>query len=82
MYTRKEMAYNAKDSTSIVMIVSYNPPTLFEGPMAFRMALACRTSRMMIISIKITLRASEIAKYEVSRAITELLSTNGARRSS
>ena len=55
-------AYRAHDSTSMVMIALHNPP-IPAIPMALRMVLACKMSRITIMRVRRTLSDSEIEKY-------------------
>jgi len=49
----------------MVAIARYNPPAGVEGPMALRMALLCRATRVMIIAMSVRLSARQIEMYEV-----------------
>lgn len=52
---------------SIVTMALYNPLAPVGVPKAFRNFLPCRMSRIAIMSVRITLSAMEIEKYEMSR---------------
>lgn len=52
----------------MVTMVSYNPLALAVVPIAFRTFLLCRTSRIMIISVRSALSATEIEKHEMLKA--------------
>jgi len=56
-------AKRAHDSMSMVEIVLYNPPIPARDPVAVRIFLACRTSRMTIIEVRRTLSETEIERY-------------------
>ena len=65
MRTRTNNEFKAKrahDSMNMVTIALHNPP-LPLPPMALRMLLACRRSRMTIITVRMTLSEREIDKY-------------------
>ena len=47
----------------MVMMAVYKPLIADEAPMAFRMFLLCRASRMMIMSVRRTLSEKQIAMY-------------------
>jgi len=64
--TNTELTVNsAEDSTSMVATDLYNPSILGEDPMPARTFLLYRTSRMTIMEVRITLRASESEIYTV-----------------
>ena len=56
-------AYSAEDSTSIVIMTLYNSPIPPGLPMAARMFLQCRRSRMTIMRVRRTLSETEVEKY-------------------
>ena len=55
-------AQRAQDSTSMVTTALHNPP-IPAIPMAARVLLACRMSRMIIMRVRRTLSEREIEKY-------------------
>ena len=55
-------AESAQDSMSMVTMAAHNPP-IPAIPMAVRVFLACRMSRMTIMKVRRILSAIEIEKY-------------------
>ena len=53
----------AEDSTSMLTVVLYNSPAPDEAPMAFRIFLLCRVSRVTSMVVRRQLRKVETAKY-------------------
>ena len=65
MKSRELTVKRAEDSTSMVVTALYNPVALSEYPKAFRRFLPCQTSRVTIMSVRRTLRASESELYGI-----------------
>ena len=62
--TTNEFTVNrAQDSMSMVEIALYNPLIPTGDPVAARMFLPCRTSRMTIVRVRRTLSETEIEMY-------------------
>ena len=57
-------ALMAQDSMNMVTMALHNPPVP-APPMAVRMFLVCRTSRITIIRVRRMLSGSEIEKYGI-----------------
>jgi len=65
--TNELMANRAQDSMSMVEIALYNPLIPTWDPVAARMFLPCRTSRMTIIRVRRTLSETEIERYGIPK---------------
>jgi len=62
-------AYNAEDSTSMVMMAFYSPPVPTRPLAGVRESLLCRASRMMIMRVRRTLSEIETEKYGMLKRI-------------
>ena len=61
--SRKLIKKRAKDSMSMVTMALYNSPAPAATPIALRMFLLCRTSRVTIMVVRRRLSEEETAKY-------------------
>ena len=62
MTNDKVTAIRAQDSTSMVIIVLYNPLIPLGTPKVAQTSLQCKTSRMTIMRVRMTLSETEIEK--------------------
>ena len=63
MTNNKLIVMRAQDSTSMVIMVLYNPLIPPDIPKVVQTSLQCRRSRIMIIRVRRMLSATEIEKY-------------------
>lgn len=57
-----------QDSMSMVLMARYNPSAVIRVPVAFRILLSCRNSRVTIIIVSRTLSESEIENSGVPKS--------------